>query len=52
LTGKYNMDTYTFRINERVAIGSQALSYYQEDVMWHSKRLSKLLSKQSLTINR
>ncbi|HAL64662.1 MAG TPA: SusC/RagA family TonB-linked outer membrane protein [Bacteroidales bacterium] len=32
LTGKYNLDTYTFRINERVAIGSQALPYYQEDV--------------------
>ncbi len=32
VTGKYNLDTYTFRNKERVAIGSQALPYYLEDV--------------------
>lgn len=32
VTGKYNMDSYTFRNQERVAIGSQAQPYYQEDV--------------------
>ncbi|NTW43984.1 MAG: SusC/RagA family TonB-linked outer membrane protein, partial [Anaerolineaceae bacterium] len=32
LTGKYNLDTYTFRAQEHVAMGSQAQTYYSEDV--------------------
>jgi TonB-linked SusC/RagA family outer membrane protein len=32
LTGKYNFDTYTFRAQEHVAVGSQAQTYYSEDV--------------------
>jgi TonB-linked SusC/RagA family outer membrane protein len=32
VTGKYNMDAYTFRIQERVATGSQALSSYMEEL--------------------
>lgn len=32
VTSKYNMDSYTFRNEERVAVGSQALSSYLENV--------------------
>jgi TonB-linked SusC/RagA family outer membrane protein len=41
--GKVNMDNYTFRTQQRVAIGSASQSYYQEEVRTNSELNAEFL---------